>query len=428
MQAIVLAPCIGFNAGMLNKLPFFIALRHIRGKQGNGFATFISWLSFLAMTLGVAALIIVLSVMNGFNGEIRHRILEVIPHAELNLERDQDWQPLLDELRKVNEVTAVAPVIEGYAMLSNRGTNRGTLLQGVDPALEHGVTGLDSHMKDGSLDQLHPGAFGIVLGSILARGLGVTVGDSVLLSLPELNVTPLGVFPRFKRFRVVGIFGVGAQVDDGLAFIHLKDAQKIYRIAGGVDGIRIRSVDPLHPEKLKKAVHNHLGDTYQVTGWQDRLQTLFAAIRMEKLVVGVLLSSVIVVATFNIVASLVLMVASKRKDIAVLRTLGADLPVIYRLVIYQGALLGVGGVIAGSILGALIAVNIGTIVSFMENITGLRIFDPDVYFIAGLPSELAWVDVAVIATAGVLLSILATLYPAKRAGNILPAEALRYDH
>lgn len=413
---------------MLNKLPFFIALRHIRGKRGNGFATFISWLSFLAMTLGVAALIIVLSVMNGFNAEIRNRILEIMPHAQLSLARDQGWQPLLGELQDVKEVIAAAPVIEGYAMLSGRGVNRGSLVQGIDPGLEQGVTGINSHMNSGSLDELRPGGFGIVLGAIQAKGLGAAVGDSVLLSLPELNITPVGVFPRFKRFKVVGIFGVGAQVDDGLAFIHLNDAQRIYRIAEGVDGIRIKSIDPLHPEKLKDAIHRELGGSYSVSGWQDRMQNLFAAIKMEKLVVGVLLSSVIVVAAFNIVASLVLMVASKRKDIAVLRTLGADLPVIYRLVIYQGSLLGVGGVMAGSILGALIAVNIGSLVNYMESITGLRVFDPDVYFIAGLPSELALTDVLVIAATGVLLSILATLYPAKRAGNILPAEALRYDH
>ena len=413
----------------MNKvLPLSIAIRYIRGKRSIGFASFISWLSFIAMTLGVISLIVVLSVMNGFNAEIRGRILQVIPHAELKFESKQNWQVVADKLLSLNYITGAAPFVSGYGMLSYQGINNGVRLEGIAPDDERNVTSIHQSMLIGDFADLQPGEFGIILGESTARSLGVVRGDGVLLSLPEVSVTPVGIFPRFKRFTVVGIFHVGAQVDEALAFIDYRDAQKIYRRPDQVDGLRLRFADPLNAAGFAFEIKQLVSDQAEYVPWSKKMASLFDAIKTEKMVVGVMLSSIIAVAAFNIIAGLVLMVADKRKDIAVLRTLGADQNFVHKLVFTQGTLLGVMGVIVGAFIGCLLAYFVGDIVTLIEGLLGVYVFDPEVFFISRLPSEVHWQDVSLIALTGLILSIVASLYPAWRAGQIPPAEALRYDH
>jgi len=410
-------------------LPLFIGLRYIRSKRRNGFVSFISLLSFIAMALGVMALILVLSVMNGFDREIRERILSVVSHAALVDEKGvADWQALGDWALEDPGVKAFAPFVEGYGLLTSDTGSQGVLLQGVDPRYEQGVSPVANHMLVGDFSLLQPGEYGIVLGNLLARSLGVIRGDHVMLSLPELNVTPAGIFPRYKRFRVLGVFQVGAQVDSGMAFIHYQDAQKLYRMSGRVSGVRLRVDDPYGVNMVATRLRSESKEGLVVKTWTGDMGNLFQAIEMEKKVVGLLLAAIVAVAAFNIVASLTLMVADKRRDIAVLRTLGAEGKTISRIFRIQGTAVGLFGVVTGVICGCLMALGIADIVGLLERYLGFQVFDPNVYFISELPSRLMWQDVLAISLLGVFLSLIATLYPAHRAAKVLPAEALRYDH
>ena len=410
-------------------LPLFIGLRYIRSKRRNGFVSFISLLSFIAMALGVMALILVLSVMNGFDREIRERILSVVSHAALVDEKGvADWQALGDWALEDPGVKAFAPFVEGYGLLTSDTGSQGVLLHGVDPRYEQGVSPVANHMLVGDFSLLQPGEYGIVLGNLLARSLGVIRGDHVMLSLPELNVTPAGIFPRYKRFRVLGVFQVGAQVDSGMAFIHYQDAQKLYRMSGRVSGVRLRVDDPYGVDMVATRLRSESKEGLVVKTWTGEMGNLFQAIEMEKKVVGLLLAAIVAVAAFNIVASLTLMVADKRRDIAVLRTLGAEGKTISRIFRIQGTAVGLFGVVTGVICGCLMALGIADIVGLLERYLGFQVFDPDVYFISELPSRLMWQDVLAISLLGVFLSLIATLYPAHRAAKVLPAEALRYDH
>ncbi|TNE94684.1 lipoprotein-releasing ABC transporter permease subunit [Porticoccus sp.] len=410
-------------------LPLFIALRYIRSKRRNGFVSFISLLSFIAMALGVMALILVLSVMNGFDREIRERILSVVSHAALVDEKGvADWQALGDWALEDPGVKAFAPFVEGYGLLTSDTGSQGVLLHGVDPRYEQGVSPVANHMLVGDFSLLQPGEYGIVLGNLLARSLGVIRGDHVMLSLPELNVTPAGIFPRYKRFRVLGVFQVGAQVDSGMAFIHYQDAQKLYRMSGRVSGVRLRVDDPYGVDMVATRLRSESKEGLVVKTWTGEMGNLFQAIEMEKKVVGLLLAAIVAVAAFNIVASLTLMVADKRRDIAVLRTLGAEGKTISRIFRIQGTAVGLFGVVTGVICGCLMALGIADIVGLLERYLGFQVFDPNVYFISELPSRLMWQDVLAISLLGIFLSLIATLYPAHRAAKVLPAEALRYDH
>lgn len=409
-------------------LPLFIGLRYIRSKRRNGFVSFISLLSFIAMTIGVMALIVVLSVMNGFDHEIKNRILNVVPHITLTSDRGvEEWRQLGAQTVNVSNVEAYAPFVEAYGLLSASGLSQGVLIQGVDPSYEEGVNTISQHMVVGDIKYLQSGEYGIVLGNLLARSLGVIMGDSVILSIPTLNVTPAGIFPRYKRFKVIGVFQVGAQVDNNLAFIHYKDGQKLLRLGEKVSGIKLRVSDPYSIDSMAKVLEKQAGKKYKVRTWAEDLASLFQAIKMEKKVVGTLLAAIIAVAAFNIIASLVLVVADKRRDIAVLRTLGATAKTVSGIFMIQGSVIGCLGVVAGGTLGCLLATFIGDIVGWLEQMIGFQVFDPNVYFISRLPSKLLWEDVALVCSFGLVLSLLATLYPASRAGQVLPAEALRYD-
>ncbi|MBL4782294.1 MAG: lipoprotein-releasing ABC transporter permease subunit [Porticoccaceae bacterium] len=412
---------------MKSPLSVFIGLRYISSSRADGFGAFVSLFSFLAMSLGVMVLIVVLSVMNGFDREIKTRLLEVIPHATIHVPGGlDDWQALADSLPP-DSLAATMPYIDAQAMLTSHSYFQGVSVQGVlaDASVYRSISGPSPLAAQ--IEKLEAGGYGVVLGALLARSLGVQEGDRLLLTLPELSVTPLGVFPRVKQVTVLGVFQVGAQIDSGVAFMHMQDLGRLLRMGTRVSGLRLFFDDPLSMSGLPALRSDIVAQGYQLETWQQSMAQLFQAIRTEKTVVGLLLSVIIAVAAFNIVASLVLMVNEKRKDIAVLRSLGmmpATIAAIFRT---QGGVTGVLGVACGVAGGCLLAPNVGALLAFFEGLLGAQVFDPSLYFITVLPSHLQWLDVALVASLGVVLSVFATLYPAWRAGKVPPAEALRYE-
>jgi lipoprotein-releasing system permease protein len=421
---------------MLSNLPLFIGLRYTRSKRSEGFVSFISGFSLCAMALGVTALIVVLSVMNGFDREIKSRLLKVVPH--ITLTGPQSFNPaqiadLQSQLGANQAVVSVVPILQSFVMISHNEQQTGVVLQGIDPELRSAEK-LAENMLSGYVEQLAEGEFGVILGSQLARKLDVFVGDRLQLTLPKVSVTPAGIFPRIKRVTVVGIFQVGAQVDASVAFIHHRDGQKLLQMGDRYQGVQIELADPfladswLLQNQANLQTKNISANTLQWRTWMDDMGSLFQAMRMEKVIVSLLLSVIIAVAAFNIVASLVLMVSDKRKDIAVVRTLGASSATVIQIFIIQGLAVGALGIVSGTILGCLLAYFIGDIVAAIESLSGFYMFDPSVYLISALPSRILIGDVLIVVGGAFIISFLATLYPAWRAGKVLPAEALRYDH
>ena len=414
---------------MFRPLPFFIGLRYTRARRRNHFISFISLMSMIGLTLGVCVLIIVMSVMNGFDRELRTRILGMVPHASITAVSGgmSEWQEVLERAVEFNGVEAAAPFIDGQGMLANGSSVRGTMVYGIDPEYEKQVSIINNHMVQGSLDDLKPGEFGIVLGELSAQYLGVTLGDKVTMVLPEANVNLAGVFPRMRRFTVVGLFSVGADLDGSLSYIHIQDAARFLRVPEGVEGIRLKMHDLFRAPAIAWDLAMTLPGRYFVQDWTRTQGRLFQAIQMEKTMVGLLLTLIVAVAAFNIVSTLVMVVTDKQSDIAILRTLGASPRTIMGIFMVQGSLIGIIGTVLGVVLGVIAALNVAGIVSTIEQVLSIRFLSPDVYFISYLPSELQWQDVAVISVAGLLMSFLATLYPAWRASKTQPAEALRYD-
>ena len=412
---------------MFKNLPLFIGLRYTRSKRREGFVSFISGFSVFAMALGVIALIVVLSVMNGFDGEIKQRLLRVVPHITgvgpepLSLAQIAELEQRL--LGDESTVAAVIPMVQTYAMLSYESEQAGVMVQGIDSSWANAEL-VSDHMIAGHLQQLQPGEFGIVLGSQLARQLNTFVGDRLQLTLPEVSISPAGIFPRLKRFVVMGVFTVGAQVDASVAFVHQQDARKLLRLGDHYQGVQLQMHNAYDADQW--LLTQDLPE-WRWRSWTEQMGTLFQAMRMEKLVVSLLLSVIIAVAAFNIIASLVLMVADKRRDIAVVRAMGASSGLVVKVFVVQGMAVGFMGIIVGTTLGSLLAYFIGDIVALMEALTGVYLFDPSVYLISALPSRLLWSDVAIVISCAGLISFLATLYPAWRAGQVLPAEALRYE-
>lgn len=418
-----------FNPCMSKNLSIFIGLRYAFSKRQSGYLSFISVFSFLAMALGVMALIIVLSVMNGFDREIKQRLLKVVPHITLMNPQglsSAQIEKFEQVLSSQNEVTTSFPLVQTYAMASTAHAQQGLMIQGVDLDWHVGNS-LTEHMISGHSEKLQAGDFAIVLGSQLARRLNVYVGDMLEIILPQVSMTPVGAFPRLKRMRVVGIFEVGAQVDASLGFIHQQDARKLLRLGDNYQGMQIQLADAHSADSFVDKISPLFSDQIEWQSWTQLMGALFKAMRMEKIVVGLLLAVIIAVAAFNIIASLVLMVSDKRKDIAVLRTLGARSDQIIKLFIVQGTSVGFFGVAVGGLLGSIIAIFIGDIVSAFEHIFGMHLFDPSIYLISALPSKLILSDVLLVVVVASIMSFLATLYPAWRAGQVLPAEALRYD-
>ena len=376
------------------------------------------------------ALIVVLSVMNGFDREIKNRLLLVVPHATVSRPEGfnvAEIANLTSQIMADSNILAVVPMVQSFVMLSYDTEKIGVMLQGIDPQWST-VEPLRENMLSGFLEKLAPGDFGIVLGSQVARRLGVFVGDRIQLTMPKVTVTPAGIFPRIKTVTVTGIFQVGAQVDSSVIFVHEQDARKLLQQTDRFQGMRLQLAEPYGADEWIRQTGLQLLPDAKWRSWADSMGTLFQAMRMEKVVVSLLLSVVIAVAAFNIVASLVLMVSDKRKDIAVIRTLGATSGTVMRIFMVQGLAVGSIGILAGTILGCLLAYFIGDIVSFIETVAGVYIFDPTVYLISALPSKILLSDLAIVVGSAFIISFLATLYPAWRAGQVLPAEALRYDH
>ena len=412
---------------MLKNIPLYIGLRYTRAIRRNQFISFVSAFSLLGMALGVMALIIVLSVMNGFDREMKQRILSVIPHGFIDQQPQmQDWQAVARQVEQHPEVVATAPYIGGFALISYDRGVESIQLQGILPEAENRVSVLEQHMIVGSSTDLRPGEFGIVMGRLLARSLGIAPGDKVNLTLSDINITPAGVFPRTRPFTLVGVFEVGAQVDQTLAMIHIDDAKRLFRYQG-VQGLHVKVTDIYRAGPVMGELAGDFGESYTVKDWSQTQGSLFQAVKMEKIVIAALLCIIIAVAAFNIVSSLVLMVADKRSDIAVLRTLGLNARQVMAIFVVQGSAVGVAGTLIGALIGCVVAQTLNRIMNFFEALFGWQIFNPEVFFITQLPSVLMWQDVAFICGLALTLSVVATLYPAYRAAKIEPAEALRYE-
>jgi len=413
-------------------VPFelFIGLRYTRAKRRNHFISFISLISMAGIALGVAALIVVLSVMNGFQKELRARILGIASHIQITGPDDKlrDWQSVAERARANPQVLAAAPYVNGQAMLAYGADVRGALVRGIDPALEQEVADVGEHMVAGRLDALRPGEFGIVLGAELARALRAFPGDRVTLIAPQGLVTPAGLIPRLKSFRVVGVFQIGMfEYDSGLALINLADAQRLYQFGDTVSGVRLKLADLFQSREVARELYRSIGGDIAISDWTRSHANFFRAVEIEKRVMFIILTLIIGVAAFNVVATLVMVVTDKQADIAILRTLGATPGSVMRIFLVQGIVIGLLGTALGVIGGILLALNVGTVVPFMERLLNVHVLDPSVYYISELPSDLQHADVVGIATVSLLLSFLATLYPSWRASRVRPAEALRYE-
>ena len=405
------------------RLAAFVGLRYAWRSRGQGYLSFVSGFALVAMALGVLVLILVLSVMNGFEGEIRQRMLEVVPHASLAPAGGlADWRALLGT--PLPEGVSAAPYVEGQALIGFAGDSVPAAVYGLDASVLKDRLG--EHLVAGNLSALAPGAFGVLAGQLLARDLGVVPGDRLLLTLPELSVSPAGAFPRVKRVTLAGVFRVGGQSDQGLVFLHLADAQRLFRRGERVDGLRFTLADPTDP-RLFSALRSAFPG-YRIITWQDDAAELLRALRIEKAVVGLLLSVIVAVAAFNVIAALVLMVNEKRAAIGVLRSFGASRPTIAAIFNVQGCALGLTGIALGAALGCLAAAGLPVLVARAEDLFGFRIFDPDLYFISRLPSELQGSDVVLVCLGAALLTVLATLYPAWRAARLDPVEAIQSAH
>ena len=416
-------------------LPFelFVGMRYTRAKRRNHFISFISLTSMVGIGLGVAALIVVLSVMNGFQEELRSRILGVASHLQITGANNvlADWQRVSSKVQTAKHVTGTAPYIMAQGMLSNGQAVQGAIVRGVLPSEEGKVSDLAAHMRAGQLADLKADEFGIVLGAELAQSLGVVLGDKVVLMAPQGQFTPTGVVPRIKQFTVVGLFQIGMyEYDAGLALINIDDAAKLYRMGDNVSGVRLKLDDLFLAPKISTDLAVVLSNESQalfLTDWTQEHANFFRAIQMEKRVMFIILALIVAVAAFNIVSTLVMAVTDKRADIAIMRTFGASPSSIMTIFIVQGALIGIIGTVVGAFFGVLIALNISTIVPFIEHLFHVQFLAKDIYYISELPSHLLWGDVITIVILSFFLSLIATLYPSWKASKMNPAEALRYD-
>ena len=415
---------------MFKPLSLFIGFRYTRAKRRNHFISFITLSSFIGIAIGVWALITVLSVMNGFQAEIRERILGMASHATISSINGTmtQWQSIDKKIEQQPHVEGSAPYILKEGMLTNASNVHGAVIRGIDPEEEKSVSEVSSHMVQGSYDALNEVKYGIILGRYLARSIGAVVGSKVTMVTPSANVTPAGIMPRLKRFTVVGIFEMGHnQYDANMALIHLRDAQTLFKMKGAVTGIRLKLDDLYNAPKISRQIEANIDGYYRVIDWTQHHANLFRAINIEKTMMMIILSLIIAVAAFNIVSTLVIVVNDKQADIAILRTLGASPGTVMRIFISQGMIIGVVGTLLGVGTGILTAQNIETLVPALESLLGIKFLAPEIYLISDLPSEMKWSDVTITATISFGLTVLATIYPAWRASRIQPAEALRYE-
>jgi len=415
---------------MFKPLELFVGLRYTRAKRRNHFISFISFISIAGIGLGVMALITVLSVMNGFDKELRTRILSVASHMVVSGANDEldDWHQLEPYLERYPQIEGMAPYVRAEGMLTAGSGVSGALVRGVAPQLEPSVSSLDKDMVMGAMSDLKSGEFNIILGEELARRLSVRVGDKVTLVTPQASVTPVGIIPRLKRFTVVGVFEAGMyEFDSALALIHIDDAARLFLKPGQVSGVRLKLKNMFDAPYLTQLMVKDLPHGYVITDWTRQHVNFFRAIKTEKVVMFVILTLIVAVAAFNIVSTLVMVVTDKKADIAILRTLGASPGAIMRIFIVQGVVIGLFGTLMGVVGGIALASNVEVIVPAIEQVFGIKFLSPDVYYISELPSEMLWSDVITISLVAFVLCVVATLYPAWRASRTQPAEALRYE-
>ena len=414
---------------MISSVELFVGLRYLRAKRRTRFVSFITLISLLGIALGVAALIVILSVMNGFEGELRTRLLSMSAHGYVTGSRQitEDWRSLVDDVVAEPGIAAAAPFVEMEGMIQSGRALEAVLVHGVDPDLEQQLSGALTNMLEGNLDVLQPGERSIILGRLLALNLGVRIGDGVVLLIPR----PVGdgtLEPTLERFVLRGVFEAGLQDHDGLlALVNAREAAAIMGLGDEMSAVRFRAQDVMQAPLLARSIAERLGEDVVSSDWTVENASYFRAIRIEKMMMSLILSLIIGVAAFNIVASLVMVVTDKTNDIAVLRTLGMKSAGVVRVFFVQGAVIGWVGVFIGVLLGVVIALNVPVIVPFLEQALGFQIMPGDVYYVTRIPSELEAADVVTISVAAFVLTSLATLYPARRAALVNPAVALRYE-
>jgi len=416
---------------MFKRLEFSIGLRYTRAKRRNRFISFISLTSILGISLGVWALITVLSIMNGFERELRDRILATASHVTVKGAGGgglTDWPSVAKRLITHDSVTELAPFIDAQGMITNKGNVTGALIRGILPEAERQVSKLLSSMVEGSADDLVEGQYRIILGFELANQLGVGVGDKVTIVAPAGRVTPAGLLPRLKRFTVSGLFRLNMyEYDSSIALINIDDAAKLMNTKGNVTGLRLVVDDVYNVGRIRYSLDALLGNQFYITDWTIEHRNFFRALAIEKRVMFIILMLIIAVAAFNIVSTLVMLVTDKQSDIAILRTLGLGRGSIMAIFVVLGIVLGVIGTAIGGVLGVITALNVETLVPWIENLIGIEFFPASIYVISDFPAEMHWIDVIRVLSASLVMSLLATLYPAFRASRTHPAEALRYD-
>jgi lipoprotein-releasing system permease protein len=414
---------------MFKPLPVAIGLRYLRAKRRNNFISFISMASILGIALGVTVLITTLAVMSGFQKEIRDRLLQMAAHATVSAQGApmQNWQHAVDVATRDPRVAGAAPYVEEEALLTGQ-RNQPAIVRGILPREEAKVSVLAQKMKQGSIDSLTPGSYNILLGQELALWLGVGVGDKVVVMLGEPQASPMGMVPRYKRFTVSGIFEAGYnEIDRGLAVTSMADMQRVLRIGDGVTGVRLKLHNMDLAWEVARDLALNLHGPYMVSDWTRENANLYQSLKMEKTVMGILLSLIIAMGAFNLVSSQVMLVTDKQADIAILRTLGLSPGGVMQVFMVQGTLIGVFGTIAGVVGGILLTLNLERILAGIEAVFNIKLLPEDVYYITGLPTDMQPHDVVVITLVALLMSFLATLYPAWRAARTQPAAALRYE-
>jgi lipoprotein-releasing system permease protein len=408
----------------------FIGLRYTRSRQRTRFISVISLISVIGIALGMTVLVTVLSVMNGFQREVRTRMLSAVAHVQISGVDDKlsDWEKVAAIAKAHPNVQALAPYVNAQGLLTSGSQVRGTYLRGIVPEMECLVDDLAISMRQGKLESLKSGEFSVILGDALARALNVSVGEKVVLVAPQGQVTPAGILPRLRQFTVVGTFRVGHhEIDSGLALTHIEDAQRLYRMGDHISGVRLKLDDLFQAQRVARELSPLLPANTMVTDWTRVNATYFRAVDIEKRMMSLLLFFIIAIAAFNLVSSLFMVVKEKQADIAILRTLGASPGGVMKIFMTQGIIIGVVGVCFGVVFGILGALYVDVIVGFVERLFGFRILDPSVYQISSLPSELRPMDVVLTAALSFFMAAVATIYPAWRASKVNPAEALRYE-